>query len=230
MVFSCIVNDTLKIKLLQYESYSRFSDIFQISICRWYQSLNLFLVLKLSLVFVKDWRTWRPIIKLPIMRILISGIFLFFLGSIQAQEMTAAKLYEIIEQEADTVKTNGNQYQFLFNDAMLICIFDENANRMRIISPIVEREKLGEEELLNALVANFHSALDVKYALSDEIIWSVYTHPLKELSEPQVIDAIQQVYAAAITFGNSYSSTNLVFPGNSKKVEKPKPEKKLNKT
>ncbi|KQC31623.1 hypothetical protein AAY42_05515 [Flagellimonas eckloniae] len=138
--------------------------------------------------------------------------------------MTPSKLYEIIEQEADTVKTNGNSYQFLFNESILICVFDENANRMRIISPIVEREKIGEEELLNALVANFHSALDVKYALSDEILWSVYTHPLKELSEAQVIDAIQQVYAAAITFGSSYSSTNLVFPGNTKKIEKPKPK------
>ena len=50
---------------------------------------------------------------------------------------------------------------------------------------------IGEEELLNAMVANFHSALDVKYALSDEIIWSVFIHPLRELSEYQVRDAIE---------------------------------------
>ena len=74
------------------------------------------------------------------------------------------------------------------------------------------------------MVANFHSVLDVKYALSDEIIWSVFTHPLKELSEHQVEDAIKQVYAAALTFGGSYSSTDMVFPGNTKKVEKPKPQ------
>ena len=113
---------------------------------------------------------------------------------------------------------------------MLVCIYDEGANRMRIISPIVERGKLGEEELLNALVANFHSVLDVKYALSDEIIWSVYAHPLKELSEAQIMDAIQQVYAAAITFGKSYSSTNLVFPGNTEKKESQKAPKTLKKT
>ena len=150
--------------------------------------------------------------------------------SILAQQMTPEKLIDIIQQEADTVSVQGNSARFLFNDAILICIYDESANRMRIISPIVEREKLGEDELLNALVANFHSALDVKYALSDEIIWSVYAHPLKELSEAQVIDAIQQVYAAAITFGESYSSTNLVFPGNTQRKEKPKPTKPLKKT
>jgi len=57
----------------------------------------------------------------------------------------------------------------------------------------------------------------VKYALSDEVIWSVFIHPLKELSDHQVLDAIDQVYNASVTFGATYSSTNLVFPGNTKK-------------
>lgn len=157
-------------------------------------------------------------------------LVLIITQSLFSQQMTSEKLMDIIQQEADTVSLQGNQARFLLNNTMLICIYDESANRMRIISPIVEREKLGEDELLNALVANFHSALDVKYALSDEIIWSVYAHPLRELSEAQVIDAIQQVYAAAITFGESYSSTNLVFPGNTLKKEKPKPPKSLKKT
>lgn len=141
-----------------------------------------------------------------------------------SQEMNGDKLLEILQRESDTLQVNGNSFQFLVENTMLICVFDENANRMRIISPIVEREKIGEEELLNALVANFHSALDVKYALSDEVIWSVYIHPLKELSEEQVADAVQQVYTAARTFGGSYSSTNLVFPGNTKRKEKTLPK------
>ncbi|GMN11859.1 hypothetical protein MTsPCn9_11730 [Croceitalea sp. MTPC9] len=159
------------------------------------------------------------------MRYLITiMLVLFVLNASVSQEMNADSLLEILEEQSDTLKVNGNSYQFLVNDAVLICVFDENANRMRIISPIVEREKIGEEELLNALVANFHSALDVKYALSDEIIWSVFIHPLKELSKEQVIDAVKQVYTAAKTFGDSYSSTNLVFPGNTKKKEKTLPK------
>ena len=163
--------------------------------------------------------------KLPILLcfLLLIGVNSF------SQNMTPEKLVEIINQEADTALVNNNQVRFMFNDVVLICIHDANANRMRIISPIVELEKLEEDEVLNALVANFHSALDVKYALSDELIWSVYTHPLQELSEQQVVDAIHQVYAAAITFGKTYSSTHLVFPGNTKKKEKSKP-KILNKT
>ena len=154
--------------------------------------------------------------------LLLFALFAFNTGF--SQQMNPDKLLEIMQRESDTLQVNGNSYQFIVDNTMLICVFDENANRMRIISPIVEREKIGEEELLNALVANFHSALDVKYALSDEVIWSVFIHPLRELSEEQVADAIQQVYTAARTFGGSYSSTNLVFPGNTKKNEKTLPK------
>ena len=149
-------------------------------------------------------------------------VFFLLPFALSAQNMTAERLKELITQEADSVQNQNNMVQFKFNDALLLCIYDENANRMRIISPIVERSALEEKDLLNILVANFHSALDVRYALSDEIIWSVYTHPLKQLSDEQVVDAIQQVYAAALTFGNTFSSTGMVFPGNTKRVEKQK--------
>ena len=149
-------------------------------------------------------------------------VFFLLPFALSAQNMTAERLKELITQEADSVQNQNNMVQFKFNDALLLCIYDENANRMRIISPIVERSALEEKDLLNILVANFHSALDVRYALSDEIIWSVYHHPLKQLSDEQVVDAIQQVYAAALTFGNTFSSTGMVFPGNTKRVEKQK--------
>lgn len=147
---------------------------------------------------------------------------LFFSVVVQSQDMNSHKLSALITQVADTVLTNGNSIQFSYKQRPLYCIYDENANRMRIISPIIETINLEEEQLLNALVANFHSALDVKYALSDEIMWSVFIHPLKELNNHQVLDAIEQVHAASITFGSTYSSTNLVFPGNTKKKEYPK--------
>ena len=146
----------------------------------------------------------------------------FFSSYLMSQEMNPQKLSELIAQVSDTVATNGNTIQFMYKERPLICVYDENANRMRIISPIVETKNIEEEQLLNMLVANFHSALDVKYALSDEVIWSVFIHPLKELADHQVLDAIDQVHSASVTFGTSYSSTNLVFPGNTKKKEKPK--------
>lgn len=149
------------------------------------------------------------------------SLFVLFFFTIthygSAQDMTTVKLKSLIEKASDTLEHNGNSIRFAHKERLLICVYDENANRMRIITPIIERADIGEEELLNAMVANFHSALDVKYALSDEVIWSVFIHPLKELSDHQVLDAIDQVYNASVTFGATYSSTNLVFPGNTKK-------------
>ncbi len=83
----------------------------------------------------------------------------------------------------------------------------------------MEAEQLTQELMLNSLVANFHTTLDVKYAVSDEILWAVFIHPLKELSEQQLRDAISQVCHADLTFGTTFSSTDQVFPGNTKKVE-----------
>ncbi|MFK5973539.1 MAG: hypothetical protein QM485_09675 [Flavobacteriaceae bacterium] len=151
---------------------------------------------------------------------LVSGLY-----SSQAQEMNPEQLIKIITQAVDSSVSSVNSVEFVYKKTPQVCIYDENANRMRIISPIIKREELEEEQLLNALVANFHSALDVKYALSDEIIWAVFTHPLKELSRHQILDAINQVYSANITFGSTYSSTNLIFPGNTKKREEPRRKK-----
>lgn len=159
-------------------------------------------------------------------KITLSIIALFYVGICSSQEMNPEKLEQIITQVSDTLQKQGNSLQFMYKERPLICVYDENANRMRIISPIIETKNVEEEQLLNMLVANFHSALDVKYALSDEVIWSVFIHPLRELTEHQVLDAINQVYAATITFGTTYSSTSLVFPGNTRKKELPK-EKKL---
>ena len=153
--------------------------------------------------------------KIAVLIILLISSTVFF-----GQNSTNETLEKIITKVADTVTGDMGRWQFAINDRMLICITDENNNRMRIMSPITELENLTEKEILNALVANFHTALDVKYAVSDEIIWSVFIHPLKELQEPQIEDAIKQVYSAAATFGSIYSSTNLSFPGNTQKVEK----------
>jgi hypothetical protein len=91
---------------------------------------------------------------------------------------------------------------------------------MRRISPIIDSSELDENIQTNVLVANFHTALDVKYVISENILWSVFIHTLKELSEGQLVDAVKQMYLANVNFGTSYSSTSLVFPGSIENDEK----------
>ena len=158
----------------------------------------------------------------------MNKIFLLFLlvtSFCFSQNMTTERLNLLITEQADSVAVSGNSWNFMYKGKLLICIADTNANRMRIISPIAPQEELSKELILNSLVANFHTALDVKYAISDNVLWSVFTHPLKELSTHQVKDAISQVYFANATFGSLYSSTNLNFPGSKRPKEEQKPKK-----
>ncbi len=137
-----------------------------------------------------------------------------------AQEMTAEKIGAILTNISDTIQGIDGRWQFKIKEITFLCITDTKYNRMRIISPITESYLLNDKLKSAALIANFHSALDVKYAIAEGILWSVFIHPLRELSEKQVKDAVSQVYSANITFGTTFSSTSLLFPGSIKKEEK----------
>ncbi|MEW4922341.1 hypothetical protein [Algibacter sp. 2305UL17-15] len=137
------------------------------------------------------------------------------------QEMNNDKLQEIYTSVSDSINGKSGGWQFFIKEIPLMCITDTNHNRMRIISPIADAKSLNDELIKAALVANFHTALDVKYAVSDGVLWSVFIHPLKELSDHQVKDAVSQVYYANINFGTTFASTSLTFPGsiNSEKTK-----------
>ena len=130
-----------------------------------------------------------------------------------SQDMNNEKLRTIFTSVSDSIQGNLGGWQFFVKEIPIMSITDENHNRMRIISPIADSNTLNEGLIKAALVANFHTALNVKYAVSDGVLWSVFIHPLKELSEDQVKDAVSQVYHANINFGTSFASTSLSFPG-----------------
>lgn len=161
------------------------------------------------------------------MRFLYMGTCLTFIimscaFSLSAQDMNNDKMEKILYVVGDTLHGQPGLWQFTVGDVGMMCITDQVHNRMRIISPIKQVNDATEEELAAALEANFHSALDVRYAVSDDLIWVAFIHPLRELNKEQVIDAISQVYNGALTFGTSFSSTELAFPKKEKKKLKTK--------
>lgn len=126
--------------------------------------------------------------------------------------MDNQKLNAIIYTLSDEIEGNEGNWQFIIDSTLFICLTDELHNRMRIISPIVEIKNMTDDQIKSCMEANFHSALDVRYAISEEVLWSAFIHPLTELTKEQVISAIAQVYSCAKTFGTSYSSGALSFP------------------
>ncbi|MEO1576353.1 MAG: hypothetical protein AAFU65_15505, partial [Pseudomonadota bacterium] len=74
-------------------------------------------------------------------------------------------------------------------------------------------DELEDGELLRVMQANFDSALDARYAVANNVLWSVFVHPLASLGEEQFVVAIGQTINVVLTFGSSYSSGVFVFNG-----------------
>jgi hypothetical protein len=142
-------------------------------------------------------------------------LFIFLLNGIvilPGQNMNNKRMGKVLEALADSISGADGFWEFYLDGRVMLGLTDESHNRMRIMSPITTSPKISPEELQACMEANFHTALDVKYAIADGILWSVYIHPLAELSKEQLQDAVKQVYQAAETFGSTYSSTDLAFP------------------
>ncbi len=127
--------------------------------------------------------------------------------------MTNQRLHEVLKADVKILEHEPGLWRVQYQDLVLMIITDSSHNRMRIISPIVEVEKLSPEMYPDILEAQFDRALDVKYAIFRDVVWSVFIHPLGELSPHQVRDAMTQVYNAAYNFGGSYTSTDLIYGG-----------------
>lgn len=151
----------------------------------------------------------------------ISFLFLFFspiANAIEAEQrkewrMDNDKMDEIIRRLDDQVEGKKGYWSFKITSLTVTVITDEKADRMRIIIPIIESEKLDVETLYRVMQANFDSALDARYAIAKNILWSTYLHPLASLNDEQFITAIGQTVNLVSTFGTSYSSGLLSFRG-----------------
>lgn len=159
------------------------------------------------------------------MKALFSTLLLLLSLNVFSQNMTNEKLGAIINESSEQVEGTSGRWQFSINQTVFIVLTDSTNNRMRIISPIAQMASVEDKFIKAALIANFHSALDVKYAISDDVLWSAFIHPLRELTDDQVKDAISQVYFANINFGTTYASTSLIFPGKEKEGEENPKEK-----
>lgn len=162
-------------------------------------------------------------------------LFLCLVGSLSAQnDMNNRKLRKILQAEAEAIQGKLGRWELLLDQRLVMVITDDEADRMRIFTPVIPEDEIADEELRNMLIANFHTALDAKYCLFEGFVISIYTHPLKALRKEQVQDALRQVVTLADNFGTTYSSSEFVFPApqvsDSEKPRTPKSAKKTRRT
>ncbi|CAD7701993.1 unnamed protein product, partial [Ostreobium quekettii] len=148
------------------------------------------------------------------------------MGSTASQQprnaMTNARLGELLRRklpglsgsnghwEAEVMLDGDQKYRFF-------CMTDarRGVDRMRFVVPVAKiTGQTAQSSFLTKLMsANFHSALDARYAIDRQYIWSIFLHPLSPLTDEQVESAISQVLNLAQNYGTSFASTDLVFVG-----------------
>ena len=133
-------------------------------------------------------------------------VMTMFAHSTMSQEMNQSKLKLILAKKAVVVEESQNSVQYKLDGILIYLVTDENANRMRLMAPVIEQSKLKDKDMVTLMAANFDKALDAKYALYNNFLWSVFTHPLKELQSKQIVDAFYQVKTLVKNYGTTYNS------------------------
>lgn len=143
------------------------------------------------------------------MKILKNILFILVLSPLVDAAETiqqADQIVEIIVEVGDDVLIEGNLVRFKFADVDMILVYDERADRMRIMAPVIPVAELEGDMLVKAMQANFSSVLDVRYAISGDTLWSAFLYPTSQLTRLMILSALQQVATARLTFGSEYSS------------------------
>jgi hypothetical protein len=128
------------------------------------------------------------------------------LVSMQLDELEA-----VLRTEADEIHGNDGAWELVIEHVTMACLTDAGFDRMRVIAPIVEETDLTDEQLRAVLEANFHTALDARYATSDGVLYAAFIHPLSPLTEEQLRSALSQLVSLVETFGTTYTGGTLVF-------------------
>jgi len=125
--------------------------------------------------------------------------------------MNQASMEKIIKDMAVESKGENGFIEFVFGEVKMYLISDVKHDRMRIVAPIAEYEKLSQHHVNSILESNYDKALDARYAVNKGVLYSAFIHPMSELSRWQVKSAVEQVANLALSFGGDYSSGLLTF-------------------
>ncbi len=127
--------------------------------------------------------------------------------------MTLEKVDELIRRIDINAIRNGSSWQIKYRNMPIFVIADDNADRIRIMSPISNAATLSEDHLVRLMQANFESALDARYAIAQGAVWSAYIHPLSVLDEREFFSGMGQTVSLVVTYGTTFSSGALAFTG-----------------
>lgn len=128
--------------------------------------------------------------------------------------MSQQQMEAIVKDIASQAAGANGFVSFVYQDVPMTLLSDNVHNRMRIIAAVADYNTLSKEQLNAVMESNFHKALDARYAVSDNILYAAFIHPMEELTEWQIKSAVYQVANLVKSFGTEYSSGALQFGRN----------------
>ncbi len=127
--------------------------------------------------------------------------------------MDLSRLGRILKRAAPDVKGQEGSWELVMEGTKVMVMANQGHNRMRVIAPAADAGQVTPEVLRRMMEANFTSALDVRYAMFQGVVWAAFLHPLDSLTEREFRSALNQVVTLVKTTGTTYSSAGLKFGG-----------------
>jgi len=127
--------------------------------------------------------------------------------------MTQESMENIIRSDINTqvIEEEKGYVLFTYLNVKMALISDKAYDRMRIVSPITKYSTLAPAIKDSMMHSNFHLALDARYAVSEDVVYACFIHPLSSLHKDDLKSALKQVFNLASSFAKTYSSGQLDF-------------------
>ena len=127
--------------------------------------------------------------------------------------MTGKKIQTILRNQLETqiLEEEPGYVLFKYSNTKMALYPDEEFNRMRIIAPITQYSSLAPKIKDALMDANFHSALDCRYGVTEDTLYALFLHPLSSLTHADFLSALKQIHNLVKSFGKTYSSAQIAF-------------------
>ena len=125
--------------------------------------------------------------------------------------MTTSAIGKLLDSYLTELEGQDGFWRGVRDDVQLFVLSDDSHDRMRIMAPIGELKDAETKVLQLLLEANYDRALDAKYAMRGNEVWSVSVHPLATLAPDDFASFLDQVVRLVKNTGSTYASSDLVF-------------------
>lgn len=127
--------------------------------------------------------------------------------------MTQAKIQHIVREleHVELLTDEPGYVLFKYLGTKMALYPDPHFNRMRVIAPITDYSSLAPQIKDALMNANFSSALDCRYGVSEDALYAAFLHPLTSLTEKDFLSTLKQLHNLVKSFGKTYSSAQIAF-------------------